>query len=52
MIRKGTNLKSMKSVTARIGPAQLSQRIKERTKWYSKILPMVKKQVPIPDEIP
>lgn len=52
MIRKGTDLKSMKSVTARIGPAQLSQRIKERTKWYSKILPMVKKQVPIPDEIP
>lgn len=52
MIKNGVNLKSIAKVTASVGPAQLKERIEQRTNWYNKILPMVKKQVPIPSEIP
>lgn len=52
MIKKGINLKSMSSVTKKIGPAQLKQRIAERTKWYNKILPMLSKPKTIGSEIP
>lgn len=52
MIKKGINLKSMSSVTKKIGPAQLKQRIAERTKWYNKILPMLSNPKTIGSEIP
>lgn len=52
MVKKGINLKSMSSVTKKIGPAQLKQRIAERTKWYNKILPMLSNPKTIGSEIP
>lgn len=52
MIKKGINIKSVSSVTKKVGPAQTSQRIAERTKWYDKILQMLKKPNTIPSQIP
>jgi len=42
MIKKRVNIKDLSAVTKSIGPAQLKQRIAERTKWYNKILQMIK----------
>jgi len=42
MIKRGVDLKNVKSVTKFIGPAKLSERVKQRTEWYKLILPSLK----------
>lgn len=42
MIKRGIDLKNIKSVTKFIGPAKLSDRVKQRTEWYKLILPSLK----------
>jgi len=49
MIKRGVDLKNVKSVTKFIGPAKLSERVKQRTEWYKLILPSLKdKQEDLP----
>ena len=52
MIKKGVNIKSVSSVTKKVGPAQTDVRIAERTKWYDKILQMIKNPNTITSQIP
>ena len=39
MIKRGIDLKNIKSVTKFIGPAKLSERVQQRKAWYKLILP-------------
>lgn len=41
MLKRGVNLKSIESVTKFIGPAKLSERVKQRREWYKQFLPHI-----------